>query len=168
MKSNNCPSCGAPVPSSVFHCDYCGSYLIPESDDEDFIKSSFDSVMKIEKEESVVCVCGKNLEKGEYPIRSGKANLYRGMTDAAGGHLVLTNHRLLFIDHGLNGWLAVKPNEESIFINDISKINTKTVMFISKRIIVEKKNSTKQEYVVWNLDKWVRALRETLPQVPIN
>ena len=168
MKSNNCPSCGAPIPPSVFHCEYCGSYLIPENDDEDFIKSSFESVLKTEKENSVVCVCGKNLEKGEYPIRSGKANLYRGITDAAGGHLVLTNRRLLFIDHGLNGWLAVKPDEESISLKDISKINTKTVIFISKRLIVEKKNSSKQEYVVWNLDKWRKALKEALPQVEIS
>ena len=80
----------------------------------------------------------------------------------------MTNRRLLFIDHGLNGWLAVKPDEESISLKDISKINTKTVIFISKRLIVEKKNSSKQEYVVWNLDKWRKALKEALPQVEIS
>ena len=165
MKAINCPSCGAPVEPSTFHCEYCGSYLIPEKDEEDFISSTFTDILATAEEESVICVCGRSLEKGEYPIRSGKANLYRGITNGAGGHLVLTNHRFLFIDHGFNMQLEVKPEEESIYFKDIIGVKSKTVMFISKRLVVEKKDGTQQEYVVWNLNKWMNAIREVLPQI---
>ena len=61
------------------------------------------------KKEDVNSILGQILEKGEYPIYSSLANLYRGMLNAAGGHLVLTNRRFLFIDHGFNlQWKAKK------------------------------------------------------------
>ena len=164
MKAINCPSCGAPVEPSTFHCEYCGSYLIPEKDEDDFIRAKFTDILDMDKEESVICVCGRSLEKGEFPIRSGKANLYRSITNAAGGHLVLTNRRFLFIDHGLNMQFEVKPEEESIYFNDIIGVKSKTVMFISKRLVVEKKDGTLQEYVVWNLNKWMETAQEVLPK----
>ena len=165
MKAINCPSCGAPVKPSTFHCEYCGSYLIPKRDEEDFIRAKFTDILDTDKEESVICVCGRSLEKGEFPIRSGKANLYRSITNAAGGHLLLTNRRFLFIDHGLNMQLEVKPEEESIYFNNIIGVKSKTVMFVSKRLVVEKKDGTLQEYVVWNLNKWMEAAREVLPEI---
>lgn len=165
MKAINCPSCGAPVEPSTFHCEYCGSYLIPERDEEDFIRAKFTDILDTDKEESVIWVCGRSLEKGEFPIRSGKANLYRSITNAVGGHLVLTNRRFLFIDRGLNMQLEVKPEEESIYFNDIIGVKSKTVMFVSKRLVVEKKDDTLQEYVVWNLNKWMEAAREVLPEI---
>ena len=61
--------------------------------------------------------------------------------------------------------LEVKPEEESIYFKDIIGVKSKTVMFISKRLVVEKKDGTQQEYVVWNLNKWMNAIREVLPQI---
>ena len=76
MKSSKCPNCGAPVAPSTLHCEYCGSYLIPEKDDENFSKDTFSVVLNSTKTDSVICIHGRSLEKGEYPIRSGLANLY--------------------------------------------------------------------------------------------
>ena len=167
MKVSKCPSCGAPVEPSSLHCEYCGSYLIPEKDDENFAPSTFSMILNAPKEESVVCVCGRKLEKGEYPIRSGMANLYRGMMNAAGGHLVLTNRRFLFVDHGLNLHYAANPEEESIYFDNVIGVSAKTVMLLSKRLIVEKKDGGQQEYVVWNLDAWKDAVRKVLPRIKI-
>ena len=165
MKANKCPSCGAPIEPTSLQCEYCGSYLIPEKDEENYTKNIFSSILESQEEKNVICVCGRSLEKGEYPIRTGKANLYRGVTNAAGGHLILTNRRFLFIDHGCNMHLAVKSEEESIYFNEVAEIEYKSVLFISKRIVVKKKDGTHQEYVVWNLDKWKGALKSSLPDV---
>jgi hypothetical protein len=35
MKSSNCPNCGAPLRPGSRRCEYCGSWFIPEKD-EDF------------------------------------------------------------------------------------------------------------------------------------
>lgn len=121
-----------------------------------------EEVNSLEKEE-VNSILGQILEKGEYPIYSGLANLYRGVLNAAGGHLVLTNKRFLFIDHGFNFTLQAKPEEISIYLDDVADVEAKTVMFVSKRLVVTKKNGTVQEYVVWNLDKWMDAVRNIMP-----
>ena len=115
------------------------------------------------KKEDVNSILGQILEKGEYPIYSSLANLYRGMLNAAGGHLVLTNRRFLFIDHGFNLQWKARKEEESIYLDDVADVETKTVMFVSKRLVVKKKNGTEQEYVVWNLDKWMNAVRNIMP-----
>ena len=115
------------------------------------------------KKEDVNSILGQILEKGEYPIYSGLANLYRGILNAAGGHLVLTNKRFLFIDHGFNLQWKAKKEEESIYLDDVADVEAKTVMFVSKRLVVKKKNGTVQEYVVWNLDKWMDAVRNIMP-----
>ena len=115
------------------------------------------------KKEDVNSILGQILEKGEYPIYSSLANLYRGILNAAGGHLVLTNRRFLFIDHGFNLQWKAKKEEESIYLDDVADVETKTVMFVSKRLVVKKKNGTEQEYVVWNLDKWMDAVRNIMP-----
>lgn len=167
MKASNCPSCGASVNPSTLHCEYCGSYLVPEKDDENFVSSTFSTILNAPQEDSVVCICGRRLEKGEYPIRSGMANLYRGMMNAAGGHLILTNRRFLFVDHGMNLHLETTPEEESIYFDDVIGVKAKTVMLLSKRLIVEKKGGGQQEYVVWNLDAWKDAVRKTLPRIKI-
>ena len=117
------------------------------------------NLTKIEKCPS----CG--LDKGEYPIYSGLANLYRSILNSAGGYLVLTNKRFRFIDHGLNLEWAAKPEEESIFHEDVANVEAKTIMFWSKRLIVHKKDGTHQEYVVWNLEKWMDAVRNIFPNV---
>ena len=165
MKSSKCPNCGAPLAPSTLNCEYCGSYLIPEKNDENFTKDTFSVVLNSTKTDSVICIHGRGLEKGEYPIRSGLANLYRGIMNAAGGHLVLTNRRFLFIDHGLNGKFTAKPEEESIYFKDIREVESKTVMLLSKRLIVKKKDGTRQEYVVWNLSKWMTAIQNFLPNI---
>ena len=41
------------------------------------------------------------LRSGEVVLRSGAANHRRGL-EAVGGKLFLTNHRLIFVSHGLN------------------------------------------------------------------
>lgn len=117
------------------------------------------------KKEDVNSILGQILEKGEYPIYSSLANLYRGILNAAGGHLVLTNKRFLFIDHGFNLHRKAKKEEESIYLDDVADVETKTVMFVSKRLVVKKKNGTVQEYVVWNLDKWMDAVRNIMPSM---
>ena len=115
------------------------------------------------KKEDVNSILGQILEKGEYPIYSSLANLYRGILNAAGGHLVLTNRRFLFIDHGFNLQWKARKEEESIYLDDVADVEAKTVMFVSKRLVVKKKNGTEQEYVVWNLDKWMDAVRNIMP-----
>ena len=165
MKASKCPSCGAPIEPSTRYCEYCGSYLIPEKDEEVFVKEKFSVVLNSPKEDSVICIHGRGLEKGEYPIYSGLANLYRGMMNAAGGHLVLTNRRFLFVDHGLNANLAAKPEEESIYFKDVAEVSPKTVMLLSKRIVVKKKDGTNQEYVVWNPKKWMTYIRTVLESI---
>lgn len=165
MKASKCPSCGAPIEPSARYCEYCGSYLIPEKDEEVFAKEKFSVVLNSPKEDSVICIHGRGLEKGEYPIYSGLANLYRGMMNAAGGHLVLTNRRFLFVDHGLNANLAAKPEEESIYFKDVAEVSPKTVMLLSKRIVVKKKDGTNQEYVVWNPKKWMTYIRTVLESI---
>ena len=117
------------------------------------------------KKEDVNSILGQILEKGEYPIYSSLANLYRGILNAAGGHLVLTNRRFLFIDHGFNLQWKARKEEESIYLDDVADVETKTVMFVSKRLVVKKKNGTVQEYVVWNLDKWMDAVRNIMPSM---
>ena len=163
-KSGKCPSCGASVEPSDNYCKNCGSYLISENE-EDFSKEKFLPVLNSPKENSVICIHGRGLEKGEYPIYSGLANLYRGMMNAAGGHLVLTNRRFLFVDHGLNANLAAKPEEESIYFKDVAEVSPKTVMLLSKRIVVKKKDGTNQEYVVWNPKKWMTYIRTVLESI---
>mgnify|MGYP002622145954 CR=1 FL=1 len=164
-KVSKCPSCGAPVEPSALQCEYCGSYFIPEKDDEDFSKDKFSAVLNSTKETSVICIHGRGLEKGEYPIRSGPANLYRGWMNAAGGHLVLTNRRFLFIDHGLNLEFKATPEEESIYLKDVADVEAKTVMLVSKRIVVHKKDGTFQEYVIWNQKKWVDISKNVLANI---
>lgn len=162
-KNKNCPSCGATVELSDNFCKHCGSYLI--SEDENFEKEKFLPVLNSPKENEVICIHGRCLDKGEYPIYSGLANLYRGALNAAGGRLVLTNRRFLFIDHGLNWEFAAKPEEASIYFEDVVGVESKTVMLLSKRLVVKKKNETEQEYVVWNLKKWMDAVRNVFPNI---
>lgn len=119
----------------------------------------------IEKDDGVICIHGRDLEKGEYPIYSGVANLYRGVMNAAGGYLVLTNQRFLFIDHGLNLNFEAKPEEESIYFTEVADVESKTVMLLSKRIVVKKKDGTNQEYVVWNLKKWMAVIKNVLQNI---
>lgn len=164
-KASRCPSCGAPIEPSALHCEYCGSYLIPEKDEGNFSKDNFSSVLNSKNEGCVICIHGRGLEKGEYPIYSGMANLYRGIMNAAGGHLVLTNRRFLFIDHGFNLKWQVKPEEESIYLNDVLDVETKTVMLLSKRLVVKKKDGTNQEYVVWNLNKWRDIVKNVMQTI---
>lgn len=164
-KKKNCPSCGATIESSATYCKNCGSYLISAKDDEDFSKEKFLPVLNSSQENKVICIYGRALDKGEYPIYSGLANLYRGILNAAGGRLVLTNRRFLFIDHGLNFEFAAKPEEASIYFEDIVGVESKTVMLLSKRLIVKKKNGAEQEYVVWNLKKWMNAVRNVFPKM---
>ena len=129
MKASNCPSCGAPVNPSTLHCEYCGSYLVPEKDDENFVLSTFSTILNAPQEDSVVCICGRRLEKGEYPIRSGMANLYRGMMNAAGGHLILTNRRFLFVDHGMNLHLETTRKRKAFTSTTLSGLRQRPLCF---------------------------------------
>lgn len=162
-KIKNCPSCGAPIEPSDNFCKHCGSYLI--SDDENFDKEKFSAVLNSPKENEVICIHGRSLNKGEYPIYSGLANLYRSVLNAAGGHLVLTNQRFLFIDHGINFEFAAKSEEESIYFEDVAEVTGKTVMLLSKRLVVKRKNGTEQEFVVWNLKKWLNYVQNILQNI---
>ena len=164
-KMSKCPSCGATLEPSATYCKNCGSYFISAEDAEEFSKEKFLPVLNSSKENGVIYIHGWALDKGEYPIYSGLANLYRGMLNAAGGRLVLTNRRFLFIDHGFNWILETKPEEASIYFEDVAGVESKTVMLLSKRLVVKKKNGTVQEYVVWNLKKWMNAVRNVLPNI---
>ena len=164
-KNNICPNCGAFIDSATIYCKNCGSYIISEKDEENFKKEKFNAVLNSAQSDSVICIHGRSLEKGEYPIYSGLANLYRGILNAAGGHLVLTNQRFLFIDHGLNLIFETKPEEESIYLNDVADVESKTVMLLSNRIVVKKKDGTNQEYVVWNLKKWMAIIKNVLQNI---
>ena len=77
----------------------------------------------------------------------------------------MTNRRFLFIDHGINFEFAAKPEEASIYFKDVAEVTSKTVMFLSKRLVVKKKNGTEQEFVVWNLKKWLNAVQNVFPNV---
>lgn len=165
MNPKFCPNCGTPVEGSGSFCKSCGNSLMPRETEDMFRKESPATVPDAEKESAVIRAARRLLEKGEYTIWSGKANLYRHMMNAAGGQLILTNRRFLFVDHGFNLFLKAKPEEESIYFHEIADVKARTVMLVSRRLRVEKKDGTHQEYIVWNPEKWMEAVRQAMPHI---
>ena len=99
LYNNSYDICGTPVEGSGSFCKSCGNSLMPRETEDMFRKAPPATVPDAEKESAVIRVAGRLLEKGEYTIWSGKANLYRHMMNAAGG-LQEGLRRLLYARRG--------------------------------------------------------------------
>lgn len=151
MKAISCPNCGAPYNPKLRNCEYCGSYLIfTDKNEENYINMSFE-VPADKKNYNGIYVYGIRLVGDEKPIRMGVANYSKSAFNTVGGHLLLTNKRLIFISHGMNfgGKIELELN-----LNDLIKAEVGANLIISGKFSVTDKYNKNYSYVVYGRHEW--------------
>ena len=94
------------------------------------------------------------LEPGETMIRSGPANLFRGI-EAVGGFLWLTDRRLVFRSHGISFW----PGESAWPLRGIARVETATTMWVFRNAIrCSMRDGRVAKMVVEDREGWARDI----------
>lgn len=99
------------------------------------------------------------LRQNEFIVKKGGANLQRGV-ETVGGHLYLTNHRLIFESHRFN----VQSGASEIDLSDIQRMEkcwTKFLGFIPSMpnsLAVYTKQEKEFRFVLFNRDAWITAI----------
>lgn len=145
MEATKCPNCSASYDPTSRQCEYCGSYIIFTSQkSENYEVSSnrtiyFNNIL---------------LQPGEYPVRSGLANLRYSATSSDGGQLLLTNKRLVFVAHSLN----LNPNLEwEIDLNFIEEVRIGKNYLITQILNITT-NDDEIQFVVYKGKEWVKEI----------
>ena len=100
------------------------------------------------------------LLQGETIIKEGKANHQRG-AETVGGHLYLSNQRLIFESHSFN----IQTGATVISLNDIvgaEKCWTKFLNLIPlapNSIAVKLRSGEEHRFVVFGREAWISAIR---------
>jgi GRAM domain-containing protein len=100
------------------------------------------------------------LQPGEVVVKESRANLQRGL-ESVGGHLYLTNRRLIFESHKFN----VQRGTSEIPLSDITDVRKAWTKFLgvlplAPRSIAVTTTSGQQHRIVCNKrDEWIDAVR---------
>ncbi len=100
-----------------------------------------------------------NLQANEkFLVEKTPANLFKGM-EAVGGHLTITDKRLIFNAHKFN----IQGGTTEISMSDIASVTkASTLKIIPNRIIVKTKDGKDYKFVVYKRDKLVQLITEHL------
>ncbi|CAM5208240.1 GRAM domain-containing protein OS=Ureibacillus acetophenoni OX=614649 GN=SAMN05877842_1073 PE=4 SV=1 [Ureibacillus acetophenoni] len=100
-----------------------------------------------------------NLQTNEkFLVEKTPANLFKGM-EAVGGHLTITDKRLIFKAHKFN----IQGGVTEINMSDIVSVTkANTLKIIPNRIIVKTKDGNEHKFVVYKRDKLVQLITEHL------
>lgn len=151
IKALNCPNCSAVYDPKAEKCAYCGSYIIVTNKKSDTYQI---------KNEKKIYFNNVMLESGEYPIRSGLANMYNSLFNSDGGQLLLTNRRLIFVAHGLN----LNPNLYwETDLKDIQDVQLTKNLLISQHISIITPQK-KSKLVVYKGQEWIRDIAKAIHQ----
>ncbi len=157
VKALNCPNCAATFDPKESVCEYCGSYIITSEakqityDTDDF-KLANKKIFFHEIE----------MNKNEFPIRSGVANMYYSATKSDGGRLLLTNQRLIFCAHAIN----LNPNLYwELSLNDIDEIKLGLNLLITQRIHIIDEEDNETIFVVYGGKHWLNELDHALNMI---
>lgn len=99
------------------------------------------------------------LHEGESIIKSGGANLHRGI-EAVGGKLYFTTQRLVFESHGFN----IQTGAVVVELSDIQSLEqsyTKLFGFIrafKNALLITSKSGDVQRYSLNGIGSWMKAL----------
>jgi hypothetical protein len=99
------------------------------------------------------------LREGENLIKSGGANLHRGI-EAVGGKLHFTNQRLVFESHGFN----IQTGAVVVELGDIQSLQqTRTKLFgaipmFKNALLVTSRSGHEQRYTVNGIGSWMKVL----------
>jgi hypothetical protein len=104
------------------------------------------------------------LAPGETLVKEGRANLQRGI-ESVGGHLYLTDRRLIFESHRLN--VQSGPTEIALAdITDIRKAWTKflgVIPMAPNSLAVTTRDGQARQIVLSGRDKWLEAIYGPAP-----
>jgi hypothetical protein len=104
------------------------------------------------------------LQPGEAVVREGRANLQRGI-ESAGGHLYLTDRRLIFESHRFN----VQRGATEIPLADVAEVRKAWTKFLGaipiapNSIAVRTSDGSEQRIVVTKRDEWIAAITGQSP-----
>ncbi len=103
------------------------------------------------------------LIEGEAIKKQGGANLQRGW-ETVGGHLYLTNKRLIFESHSVN----IQTGTSITSLTDIVSVTKCWTKFLNKypllpnSIRIETKAGNEYKFVCYNREKWISAINESV------
>jgi hypothetical protein len=106
---------------------------------------------------------GLKLLEGEKQIMEGKANK-SGWYGSRGGKLILTNQRLLFVDHGFN----IRQGGDVINLKDIMSVDTAITFLLAlpipmpTSIKVRTQDGKVSKYIVFKRKGWVTAITNAM------
>lgn len=101
------------------------------------------------------------LKRDEFPVKKSGANLQNGI-ETVGGHLYLTNHRLVFESHAFNVQHGVTKIKLSN-IKDMQKCWTKFLGFIPvmpNSLAVYTTQGKEFRFVLFGRDEWIAAINK--------
>jgi hypothetical protein len=106
---------------------------------------------------------GLKLLESEKQIMEGKANKSRWY-GSRGGKLILTNQRLLFVDHGFN----IRQGGDVINLKDIMSVDTAITFLLAlpipmpTSIKVRTQDGKVSKYIVFKRKGWVTAITNAM------
>ena len=104
------------------------------------------------------------LLEGEHEIKKGKANKFNFFM-SKGGHLMLTNQRLIFLDHSLNFTSGTAPIELKNIMS-VDKAVTWTIYMIilpiPNGIKIRTQDGQLHKYTVFGRKKWIQAIADAM------
>ncbi len=104
------------------------------------------------------------LQPGETPVKESRANLQRGI-ESVGGHLYLTNQRLIFESHRFN----VQAGATEIPLADIAGVEKTWTKFLGlipltpNSILVRTTGGEEHRIVCGKRDEWIAAIAPRAP-----
>jgi hypothetical protein len=100
---------------------------------------------------------------GEKQIMEGKANK-SGWYGSRGGKLILTNQRLLFVDHGFN----IRQGGDAISLKDIMSVEPSITFLLvmpipmPTSIKIRTQSGSVNKYIVTKRKKWVEEITKVM------
>ncbi|MEQ6355898.1 PH domain-containing protein [Lysinibacillus sp. M3] len=156
VKALNCPNCAATFDPKENVCEYCGSYIITAKAKQ----ITFDS-NEFKLANKKIFFHEIEMNKNEFPIRSGVANMYYSATKSDGGRLLLTNQRLIFCAHAFN----INPNLYwELYLDEVDQVELGLNLLITQRIIIFDTEDNKTTFVVYGGKNWLSEMENILDQ----
>ncbi|TQR27177.1 hypothetical protein C7Y47_23440 [Lysinibacillus sphaericus] len=157
VKALNCPNCAATFDPEENVCEYCGSYIIT-SEAKQITYDSNEFKLTNKK----IFFHEIEMNKNEFPIRSGVANMYYSATKSDGGRLLLTNQRLIFCAHAIN----INPNLYwEVSLDEVDRTELGLNLLITQRIHVFDEEENETIFVVYGGKHWLNELDHALKRM---
>jgi hypothetical protein len=94
-------------------------------------------------------------------IKKGMASLQKGL-ETVGGHLYLTNNRLIFESHSFN----IQTGVTQVELNEIMGMRKGTTMFLGilptvpNAFVVTTEDGSEYRFTVWKRKLWMAAIKQ--------